>query len=820
MPTPHQPQTPPTRLPIHPSTPPARFCSLGKSSWRYLTITLLTAVLVVGGSLPSGYAQNGTVDPILPEQSTPATDALPENSGLEEGTVISDALPAAPVVQPVPSAQYVLEFNRSPVVENRLRLEGIYDEARLWFTRPRNWQPENVQVLLRYRHSAALYATRSNLNVLVNGTHVGSVPMNLPQGEIGDVVFDVPPELIQDYNELVIAGLQNNSPTCTQDALDPSLWSEILPDSKVVFDTQPQPVALDFSRYPYPIFDNLSLNPNQITYLLPEETDSEWLTAIARFQSALGREADYRDLNTSVVTSLDDREEGERIVILGTPAQQPELAELTLPFSLTDEKFLAGDGQALADDVGVLMLTTTPDAEAPVLVVSGNSPAGVTKATQFLVQTRDWQAATGHAILVNQVTPVPSPPERDWPGYLPVANTFQLSDLTTPEGQPYDDVTVRGSHAPALVFDFHALPDDQFLPGNALTLRYSYSPQVNPLTSLVDVQLDGLPLGGQRLDSVDGANRQSLTVAIPEDKVTPHSKIQVNFRLDPRERRSCSRPTDYQLWGTIHPDTSFDLQREMSVTLPDLGLLRTGYPFAAPQDLSNAALVVPTDPTPTELLLLLEFTERLGRVSKAEAVQLQVYTPDDWSGAEAGDRHLVGIGTRDRFPFPEVFDTEGFKLRKLFSRQWQQSTLQTLPDHEGLIRQVLSPERGDRVLLALTAQTEDGLDQVRTLFSQDALFHQLEGDTVLVSAPADPNATDVNAYQVEALHNAPERKQLTANDFPSQLRRVLRTNWLVLTAGIVAAALMFYGVMQHYLKQLKRETISAPTGQSVPNKTP
>ncbi|MEB3357840.1 MAG: cellulose biosynthesis cyclic di-GMP-binding regulatory protein BcsB [Synechococcales bacterium] len=819
MPTPHQPQTPSPHPPIPPSTRRPR--SHRKPLRAYLAIASLTATLLMGVSLPRGYAQNEPSDPILPEQSTPAPDAPTTSPGLGEGTVIPEGLPAAPVVQPIPSAQYVLEFNRSPVVENRLRLEGIYDEARLWFTRPRNWQPKNVKVLLRYRHSAALYATRSNLNVLVNGTHVGSVPMNLPQGEIGDIVFDVPPELIQDYNELVIAGLQNNSPTCTQDALDPSLWSEILPDSKVVFDTQPQPVALDFSRYPYPIFDNLALNPNQITYLLPSETDSNWLTAIARLQSALGREADYRALETTLANSLADREAGDRLVILGTPAQQPELADLTLPFALANGKFLDGDGKALADDVGILMLATTPDADAPVLVVSGNGPDGVAKAVQFLAQSRDWQAATGHAVLVNEVTPVPSPPARDWPGYLPEANSFQLADLTTPEGQPYEDVTVRGSHSPALVFDFRALPDDQFLPGNSLTLRYSYSPQVNPLTSLVDVQLDGLPLGGQRLDVIDGEVKQSLTVTIPEDKVTPHSKIQVNFRLDPRERRSCSRPTDYQLWGTIHPDTSFDLQREMAVTLPDLELLRTGYPFAAPQDLSTTAVVVPTDPTPTELLLLLEFSERLGRLTKAEAVQLQVYGVEDWSEGEERDRHVVGIGTRDRFPFPEVFDAEGFKLRKLFSRQWQQSTLQTLPDHEGLIKQIISPWQGDRVLLALTAQTEEGLDQVRTLFSQDALFHQLEGDTILISAPptaADP--TNVNAYQVESLQNAPERKHLAASDLPSQLRRVLRTNWLALTGGIIAAALMFYGVMQHYLKQLKRETISAPTGQNMPKKTP
>ncbi|MFQ3626414.1 MAG: cellulose biosynthesis cyclic di-GMP-binding regulatory protein BcsB, partial [Cyanobacteriota bacterium] len=167
------------------------------------------------------------------------------------GTPNQETLPATVQLKPLSPGQYVLEFNRSPVVGTRLQLRGIYDESRLRFTRPRSWETKSVKVSLRFRHSPALYATRSNLTVLVNGASVGSVPLNKPQGEIGTAIYDVPTHLLQDYNEVVIAALQNNSPTCTQDPFDPSLWTEILPDSKVVFDLAPKPVPLDFSRYPF-----------------------------------------------------------------------------------------------------------------------------------------------------------------------------------------------------------------------------------------------------------------------------------------------------------------------------------------------------------------------------------------------------------------------------------------------------------------------------------------------------------------------------------------------------------------------------------------
>ncbi len=718
-------------------------------------------------------------------------------------SAISSALAASPVTQAESAGEYVLEFNRSPLVGNRLRLEGIYDETRLRFTRPRNWEVESVNLLLHFRHSAALYATRSNLNVLVNGTSVGSVPLNLPQGEIGDVVFEVPVDLLQNYNEVVVTTLQNNSPTCTQDALDPSLWTEILPDSKLVFDFQPQPITLDFAQYPYPIFDDLSLTPNQIAYLQPSEPDDAWLTAMAQMQASMGRMAEYRPIEVRVTETLEGDRPSERLIVIGTPEAQPALSEFELPFEIEDGQLLS-DSKPLPSDTGVLLLTTSPDEERPVLIVTGNSEAAVSKAVQFLSQPVDWQVATGHTMLIDEVSPVPAPSPRAWPRYLPAANRFELGDLTDYLGQPIGDVTVRGSHAPALEFDFKALPDDRFLPGNVMTLEYSYGPQVNPLTSLVEVQLDGVGLDGDRLTSIDGAERKTLRVDLPEDQITPQSKIRVNFQLDPRERRSCSRVTDAQLWGTIHAETHFDLSREMGVRIPDLKLLQSGFPFASPQDLSSTAVVMPDEPSTAEVELLLKFAERLGRLSRADAIRLQVYRTGQLPEDARAEHHLVGIGVRDRFPLPEVFEAEGFKLEDAFSRKWRQSAIQTIPDHEGLVKQILSPWNDERVLMALSGQTEIGLQQVQQVLGQDPLFYQLRNDTVLVKANVEaPSADNPNDYALEFLTQAPAQADIVDENPSSRLRHLFRTNWLVLTAGVLAATLFLYGVVQLYLKRYR-----------------
>ncbi len=697
--------------------------------------------------------------------------------------------------------QYILEFNRSPIVGSRLRLEGIYNESRLRFTRPRNWQLDTVKILLRYRHSAALYATRSNLNILVNGSNVGSVPLNNKQGETGTVIFEIPTRIIQDYNEVIIAGLQNNSPTCTQDPFDPSLWTEILPDSKLVFNYNQAPFPLDFNTYPYPLIDVLSLEPNRLDYLVPSDLDPAWLTSVAQMQASIGRIADYRPLDVTQIQSTDQAQPGEKIILVGTPEQQPELATLSLPLTLRNNRLLDAQQQVIDEATGVLMWTVLEDSQVPVLVATGNGPIGVDKAVRFLSQSQDRKIGAGQVVLVDQLETIESPDLRDWPRYLPLSDDFELSDLSDFNGTPLQDVTIRGAHAPPFEFDFRALPDDQFQAGNVMTLRYTYGPQVNPLTSLVEVQLDGITLDGRRLSSIDGKRRETLKVELPENHITPHSKLRVFLRFDPRERRSCSRVTDHQLWGTVHADTHFNLNRQQVAQLPDLKLLQSGYPFASPQDLSRTTIVLSDRPDTASLALMLEVSERLGRLSRSEAIQVSVYPISQLPDTVKTEQHLIAIGLRQDFPLPEAFEAAAFSLQQQFARQWGDSRVQTLPDAEGLAQQQISPWNENRVLLSLTGQTEAGLNQVQNLFDNDSLFFQLEGDTVLISANDPTSPYDPNAYNLEFLQRSPQRAVYEVSR-TSRLLALLKGNWLVLVPGLVVLSLAIYSIAQSYLRRL------------------
>jgi hypothetical protein len=169
--------------------------------------------------------------------------------------------------------------------------------------------------------------------------------------------------------------------------------------------------------------------------------------------------------------------------------------------------------------------------------------------------------------------------------------------------------------------------------------------------------------------------------------------------------------------------------------------------------------------------------------------------------------HLVGIGTRDRFPFPEAFNGDGgFKLGNAFTRQRQESTIQSLPDNEGVSKQLLSPWNNDRTLLALTAQTNEGMREVQDLFDRDPLFSQLRGDTVLIRRnQQNPSPFDANGYSLEFLQQTVQRR-IVNTGFLSRISLFLQDFWFLIPTGIVLIALLLYGFSQLYLNRVAKSS--------------
>ena len=109
------------------------------------------------------------------------------------------------------------------------------------------------------------------------------------------------------------------------------------------------------------------------------------------------------------------------------------------------------------------------------------------------------------------------------------------------------------------------------------------------------------------------------------------------------------------------------------------------------------------------------------------------------------------------------FDEQsGFSLQDLLGRKRDGSQVQVLPDDQGVIKAVLSPWNRDRMVVALSAQRDEGLAQVRDVWSRDDLFFQLKDDTVLIRAnrPA-PLGQEPQRYTLEFLQRSREQREIT-----------------------------------------------------------
>jgi cellulose synthase operon protein B len=778
---------------------------------------VLTSLVVLLSGTGVAQVLTSPSDPPTAQESVEAPQAAPRLSNPREQAAGEAETPTAPTTDRNdrenpprkanmgPLSQYILEFNRSPEIGNRFRIEGVYGESRLGFTRPKGWNMKTVKAIVRFQHSPNLVPARSNLVVRVNDTSVGSVPLNLKNSQVGEAVFAIPGNLVQDYNEISLVAQQENSPSCSNPN-DQNLWTEILPDSKIVFDYQPEEIPLSFGSYPYPFFDELGLEATRLNYLMPTQVDESWLTAASRFQTQMGRLADFRPLETQLVKEAKSFRWNDRLIIIGTPEQQPILKTLKLPVSLNGNQFIDRDKTAFGDDTGLLMLTSLQEGAVPVLVISGNSETAVRKAAQFLVQPQSSQIGTSTFIAVNDLASTKEQGSRDWPRFLPERKQFTLKDLQGSDGKPYRDVTVKGSNAPPINFNFWALPDDRFKRGSSMTLHYTYGAQADPKNSTISVAIDGVNIGSKRLASDQGGSRETFTVDLPENLITPTSKIRVDFKLQPKDadpKRDCGRLTDQHLTGTLHGDTSFNLNREIGADLPNLKLFTSGFPFANVQNLSNTAILVPETPNAADLMTMLKFSERMGRLTRANSVQHEVYRANNASADMKKYKNLVAVGTRERLPLPEVFQADkGFNLNDAFKRQIGQTQIQTLPNADGIIKTVISPWNKDRVLLALSAQSEQGLKQVQDVLSSDAWFYQLQGDTALMSpTEANPNPFDPNGYRFQFLQESTPQTRENIN-FINKIQRFLKTHFYLLPIGIIVVSLLMYGIAQKYLKRV------------------
>lgn len=597
------------------------------------------------------------------------------------------------------------------------------------FTRPRGWKVlPSSRVHVEFQHSTALQPERSSLNVLVNNRILKTIRLDDDNAEPTSVDIAIPPELLKDHNTLTYQVDQHYTYNC-EDPFSTELWTTVLPESYLELDYAPMPVNADLADVPYPLIDTLNnYMPARIGYLVPESMSDGSLTAFAVASVFFGQQSGWRDMKPYLADRADLREP-ENLVLIGTPSENPAIGAISraLDVKLSGGQFIGPDGAVLAGETGVLQLVRNPYNPAYViLVISGNGSEGVAKAAYALAQEPANKLLVGESAIIRVLEPGEVHPYRAWDGFVQYSgDTFHDLGLST--------MTARGITALPLFYQVNVMPD-LFMAGQKkvkLKTVFSYSSQLsndNSIPSRLEIMLNGKSIDDIPLLEQGGDTLVTHDTWIPVEEFHNYNEIAYQFHLYPEKYEKCRFVTDAHLWGTIHSTSSIELPAELKTPLPDVGLINDGgFPFTGYQDLSRVSVVMPDNPSPSELNVMLQSLTRLGRVSQSKrGIRLTAYHAGSVAEEAKKENHLILIGTKDSNTMLAEFDGRFHLLMEgntanLRGINEKLAEFQYTPD-QGVMEEVISPWNASRVALALTGETGQALKRIANLFASDKLF--------------------------------------------------------------------------------------------------
>jgi hypothetical protein len=655
------------------------------------------------------------------------------------------------------------------------RLDGIHSTRALTFTRPKSWQlTADPVVNVAFEHSAALIPERSHLTISVNDHPIGSIRLTADNVTNGTAQIRVPRTVLKDFNTLKFDVVQHYTDDC-EDPFDPALWTRVRSVTSIDFDYRRLPVVPELLSWPYPLVDKLGYGPTQVTLVTAGGPSRDTVDALGLVGFALGRLADYRDVETGspVATAA---EATTPALIIGTVAEVPE--------ALT----LAGV-ESLAEDEGLVALVANPtDPTLPVLIVTGGGPAGLRKAAEALSGQDRYQVLSGSVSRVSSVVATNPPPTRQNPLPAPPAARFAMKDLGM-SGQ-----TVRGYYSAMTRIPLRLEGDALSQPGGgSVRVDYGYSAQLDSRLSTMEVRLDGLTLRSVPLDKVSGEAQASVTVPLPADILQPASNLDIVFHLFPRDYDECERVADKQIWGTVYPTTSVDVPRDHVAEMPDLALLRHGnWPFTATPGGGGTVVVLPDSPDGRAVSGAFALATRFGKLTVAPAPDLKLLRGVDASLTEAPDKHFVVLvdGSSNSFyeglARDQVLSLTGGPERLLANGK-ELLMRASVGTAYGTIEEALSPANRTRAILVLRALREDGLAQLVEQVTDLGKVQMLEGNVAILGPDLDVSTLDVAS-----------RQRWGSLPVGTAATREIQRNWWVLGAMVIGGVFLLTGIVRMF----------------------
>lgn len=687
---------------------------------------------------------------------------------------VAETVPAALAQDLPPGAKRMrVSFADHLFVEDDVMLRGTHAEARVTFTRPASWRIlPGSKLHVFYTHSGTLLPEQSSLTVRIAESS-RSVRLDKGGSDLREVELPIEPSRLGPYNAIQFVGGMHYTLEC-EDPFHPTLWTSISRDSYIDFIYIEEDAFTDLAVFPYPYFDPLAYPPVELTYVMPRDPSSATLTALARVSGAIAQDAAYRPVDVRFVDEIPAAPRGNYIVV-GTAAEQPEAMRLLR------EAQISPPANASAGIVASMRLAQ--DRRYAALVVSGQSGEAVLRAASSLVDRSSRSSFIGSSAVVERYESGAAAIPRDWQGFVPDRTRFSFQELGF-EGQ-----TVRGVFSAPVRLEVKVQPDARPVEHRQkLHIHYAYGASLKRELSTMEVVLNGISLRSVPLTNKSGSESEWLTVDVPWDLYGPYNRLELLFHLYPDTFRECERVSDRQLWGSVYPDSYFEMPRDYWVEYPDLSTFaRWGFPFTLRADLSETVVVLPGPGARDAVHTLVRLMNFLMKPHVRDTVRVRAVHAADINAAELAKAHVIFLAPHAN-PAAEpllsraalVYSPDG----RVAHHGASGADLETRLYREGAVLEAQVSPWSDQHAVLLVHESEDGL--LGTLYGPNSakVLAQIRGAAAVVAIDGQVNT--VGAHHTQIFGEIP---------FPRRVRYLMSQYWgALLGIGILAMLFLFAAI--------------------------
>jgi hypothetical protein len=575
---------------------------------------------------------------------------------------------------------------------------------------------------LEFTPSPSLVPIASQIKVFLNDELMGVTAITKDQlGKPTRIQLPIDSRYISDFNRLSLVFVGKNQDACDNPG-SKALWLDISKSSTLNLRYQSLPVKNDLSHFPEPFFDardNRSLTLPVVFAAVPDIAQQRAASILA---SWFGNKVQWRGQN---FPALYNQLPSQHAVVFATNAQRPD--------------FLKEYPAVKAPTVEIISHPDNPYVK--LLLILGRDGNDLITAAQGIAQGNI--LFRGQNVVVDKVEKLAPRLPYDAPNWVRTDRPMTFAEL-----QQYPDQLQASGLLPPPISLSMNLPPDLFLIRSAgidMRLKYRYTS-----TRLMDGSRLSISLNNQfvqdyplspnmpedskllRMPLLQGLQDATKTLTIPALKLGATNQLRFDFDystlLASGAKDLCevysTAPNHVVLDG--NSTINFSGYRHF-MEMPDLrAFANAGFPFSRMADLSETLVLVPPQPTSSQVTTLLNAVGNIGAQVGYPAVGVNI--TDDWSQAKNNDADVLIIGT---IP-PELRDDRKINLLvdktlswvKMPNRQndlpnmiapqsdWVADSKTTVSSEEVMsaIIGVQSPNFAQRSIVALLADSPRGYD--------------------------------------------------------------------------------------------------------------